>query len=143
MVRGDITPIINGVAHDWGSISINIGGVPIIGVTKIEYGEEQEVVNNYGVGQYPVSRGYGQIKPSCKITLLAESAAALEASAPNGRLQNIGTFPVVVAFVPKGGLRTVHVIHNCEFKSNSRSAGTGDTKIEVEYELICSHISWK
>lgn len=144
MVRNDIIPLINGVAHDWASISLIVAGAPITGVTKIEYSDEVAVENNYGVGQKPVSRGYGQYSATCKITLLGETAAALEKIAPDGRLQNLGRFPIIVSFLPPGvATATVHRILGCEFKSNSRSAAAGDTKIEVEYELIVTEIKWR
>lgn len=137
-------PLINGVAHDWGCINLLIGGVAYAGVTKIDYSEEQTIEDNYGIGLTAVSRGYGQITYSCKITLLGETSAALEAVAPAGRLQNLGMFPVVVAYIPKGAtIKTVHRLLSCEFKGNSRSVGTGDTKIETEYELKCGQIRWK
>lgn len=144
MVRNDIIPLINGVAHDWASISLMIAGAPVTGVTKIDYSDEVAMENNYGIGQKPVSRGYGQYSASCKITLLAETVAALEQMAPNGRLQNLGQFPIIVSYLPQGAaMASVHRILGCEFKSNSRSAAAGDTKIEIEYELIVTEIKWQ
>ncbi len=142
-VRNDIPVLINGVAHDWASITLNIMGQSIAGVTKITYSEEQTVENNYGAGNLPVSRGYGQINPTGSITLLGETVAALELLSPSGRLQDLGMFPIIVAYVPKGGLRRVHRLTRCEFTGNSRDVSTGDTKIEVEVPLIIGEIKWR
>lgn len=140
----EMIPLINGVAHDWGCINMLIGGIAYAGVTKIEYSEEQTIEDNYGAGLTVVSRGYGQIKCNCKVSLLGETSAALEAVARDGRLQNLGMFPIVVAYVPKGAaIKTTHRLLYCQFQGNSRSVSTGDTKIETEYELKCGKIIWK
>jgi hypothetical protein len=54
-------PLINGKAYEYADISCIVLGTPIIGVTAIEYGEEDSMENIYATGRYPVSRGFGQI----------------------------------------------------------------------------------
>jgi len=144
MVRNDIIPLINGLSHDWASITLMIAGVPITGCTKIEYSDDVVLENIYAIGQMPVARGRGQYTATCKISLLAETVSTLEKMAPDGRLQNLGMFPIIVAYLPPGvATATIHRIQGCQFKTNARSASAGDTKIEVEYELIVSKIEWR
>ncbi|MEG2276675.1 MAG: hypothetical protein RSC80_02410 [Odoribacter sp.] len=136
-------PLINGLAYDWGSIVTNIAGVPVTGITAIEYGEDQEVMNNYGAGRYPVSRSKGRITPSAKITLFMQEVEAIQAQALNGRIQDIAPFDIVVCYLPANGQIVNHVIKDCQFKANKRAWKEGDTKQEVELELVVSRIIWK
>ncbi|MDR0872170.1 MAG: hypothetical protein LBN27_01715 [Prevotellaceae bacterium] len=136
-------PLINGVTYSWGDIVTTIAGVPVVGRTAIEYSDDQEVTDNYGAGRYPVSRSKGRITCTGKITLYQEEVQAISANAPNGRLQDIAAFPIVVSYIPTEGGKIIHdKLHNCQFKKNSRAWKEGDTKQEVELELLVSHITW-
>ena len=135
-------PLINGLEYSWGEIVSTIGGVPMIGITAIEYGEDQDVVNHYGAGRYPVSRSKGRITPTAKITLAMGELIGLQAKAPNGRLQDIAPFTVIVSYLPEDGQIVIDTIENCQFKKNSRAWKEGDTRQLVEMELVPSHIKW-
>lgn len=129
--------------YDWGSIVTNIAGVPVTGITAVEYGEDQEVVNVHGAGRYPVGRSKGRITPTAKVTLLMQEVEAIQSQTLNGRIQDIAPFDIVVCYLPENGQVVNHVIKNCQFKSNKRTWKEGDTKQEVELELVVSHILWK
>lgn len=137
------TPLINGMLHSWASIQVAIQGVPLTGITSIEYEDKQEVVNKYGAGRYPVGRGLGRITPSAKITLYLDEVSALQAKSTTGRLQDLGMFDILVGYLhPTSGLITYDKIRNCHFGDNSRKIKEGDTDIQVELELVPSHIEW-
>lgn len=135
-------PLVNGMLYSWADVVSTIGGVPVTGITGIEYGDDQEVVNKYGAGRHPVGRAKGRITPSAKITLYQEEVEAIQRQAPNGRLQDIAPFDVIVTYIPDSGIVTVDKIRNCQFKANSRKWKEGDTGQEVELELVSSHIEW-
>ena len=135
-------PLINGVMHSWGEIVLTIAGVPITGITAIEYEEKQEVSNNYGAGRYPVGRAKGRISPSAKLVLYQEEVEALQANAPNGRLQDLALFDITVSYIPENGIIVIDKIRSCSFANNARKWKEGDTKQEVELEIIPSHIEW-
>lgn len=135
-------PLVNGVLYSWADIVAAISGVPVTGITGIEYGEDQDVVNKYGAGRHPVGRAKGRITPSAKIVLYQEEVEALQRQAPNGRLQDIAPFDITVTYIPESGIVTVDKIRNCQFKANSRKWKEGDTGQEVELELVPSHIEW-
>ena len=65
----NLAPLINGKSYEWSDITMNVMGVPIVGVTAIKYDETQNMTNIYGAGRRPVSRGYGQIEPTASVTL--------------------------------------------------------------------------
>jgi hypothetical protein len=136
-------PLVNGTAYSWSQITVNILGVPVAGVTGVNYTENQEMQDNYGAGNRPVSRGYGNIVTEGSITLHMEEVEALQASISTGRLQDIPEFDIVVAFLPEGGVITTHTLKNCRFKTNGRELEQNQMAIEVELELQIAQILWK
>lgn len=138
------TPLINGTRHSWASVKVALLGRTVSGISSVSYEDKQEKVDNYGAGIFPVSRGKGKYEASAKITLHAyEVDAIVRALGIGKRLTDIPQFDVVVAYIPEGsdGLIT-HTIRNCEFTMNKREVKQGDTVIEVELDLITSHIEW-
>jgi hypothetical protein len=136
-------PLVNGTAYSWSQITLNILGVPVAGVSAISYNEEQEMTDNYGAGNRPVSRGYGRITTEGSVTLHMEEVEAIQAAVSTGRLQDIPEFDVVVAYLPEGGNIVTHTLKNCRFKNNGREVSEGDMAINVEIPLQISHINWK
>ena len=136
-------PLINGHEYGWADIAVSIAGPIATGITGIEYNDDQEIVNVYGAGRYPVGRGKGRITCSGKITLLTSEVIALQKKAPNGRLQDIAPFPIIVSYIPDdGGEVVVDKLRNCQFKTNKRNWAEGDTSKSVDIDLIISHIEW-
>jgi hypothetical protein len=137
-------PLINGVEYgDFAQIRLNVLGREVVGITAISYSDEEDMKDNYGQGKYVVSRSTGQVKCEASITLLVSEVEALQVASPTGRIQDIPTFDIPVSYVNFEDVLVTHVIHNCRFKKNSRSAKTGDMGQEVELPLLVSHISWK
>lgn len=133
--------MINGVEHSWASVIFTIAGVPAVGVTAIEYGDEQEMENIYGVGCEPVGRGYGNIKPDGNITLLRSAIENIRAASPTGRLQDIAPFPIIVSWIPVNGQKMKNdILKNCQFMEDKTTMKQGDTKNEKTLKLIISHI---
>lgn len=137
-------PLVNGTEYSWSQITLNIWGVPVAGVTNVKYNENQDIQDNFGAGNRPVSRGYGNIMAEdCSVTLLMTEVEALQASVASGRIGDIPEFDIVVAYLPEGGVITTHTLKNCRFKGNSRDVSQNDMSIEVELALQVSHIIWK
>ena len=81
--------MINGVVHSWANLSVAIAGVPVTGINKINYKDDQTVDNIYGAGQKPIGRGYGKIEYSATIGLERSEVEAIRAASLTGRLQDI------------------------------------------------------
>lgn len=134
--------LINGQAYAWSSIQVNIAGVDIIGITAISYSDTQEIEPVYGVGDKPIAVGMGPITYEGSITLLAEEVDRMQVVAPNGRLQELPFFDIIVSYDNGLGNLKVHRLQACRFKANSRESAQGDTMIEVELELFIGDIKW-
>ena len=137
-----LLPLINGKSYEYADITCVILGVPIVGITAIEYAEVANITNVYATGRYPVSRGHGTIEPTAKITMLMEEVNNIVSVAPNGRLYDIPEFDIIVTYTDVNLVPVVHKINNVRFKNNKVGAATGDTSIPVELDLVPSHISW-
>lgn len=135
-------PLVNGMLVSWADIVVLIGGVPVTGITGIEYGEGQDIANKYGAGRYPVGRAKGRITPTAKLTLYQEEVVALQAQSANGRLQDLPVIEIQVSYLPENGIVVTDKIRNCHITDNFRKWKEGDTGQEVELPLIPSHIEW-
>lgn len=136
-------PLINGIAYTWAQIKVSIGGVEVVGITQVTYDDEQEMQDNYGQGNYPVSRATGKITYTGSITLHMTEVEALQAASPTGRIQDLKEFPVFVSYLPEGGTLVRHKLEFCRFTKNSRDVSQGDMEIGVELPLIIGNINWR
>ena len=137
-----IKPLINGVSYGWASIIVNILGTAVVGITAIEYDDEQDIDANYGQGNQQVSVGFGNIKTKGSITFHVDEIEKITQVAPGGRIQAIGFFDIQVSYSTGTNVVT-HTLRNCRFKNNGRSAKQGDKLLETKVELFISHVEWK
>jgi hypothetical protein len=128
-------PLINGVEYTHADIVANILGVPIIGITAIDYSDMQDINLNYGTGQKPVSRSYGVIKPEASITLLQKEVQRLSVLAPLGKIQNIPDFDIGVNYITEAGDFQRHRLVRCRFKGRNTSSAVNNSQIEEKLEL--------
>lgn len=135
-------PLVNGMLCSWADVVVLIGGVPITGIIGVEYSDQQEIVNKYGAGRYPVGRAKGRITPGAKLILYQEEVQALSAQSPTGRLQDLPPFDIIVQYIPDSGILVTDKVRNCHISDNARKWKEGDTGQEVELPLVPSHIEW-
>lgn len=138
-----MTPLINGVRHGYGSIRVALLGATVQGITSVTYSDTQEMKDNYGQGNYPVSRGNGPYTATGSITLEKYEIERIQTAAFGKRLQEIPEFDVVVTYLPEGqDVLKTDIIRNCRFKNNGRDNKQGATNLETTLDLQTSHILW-
>ena len=137
-----LTPLINGKAYEWADIVVNVLGVPLTGITAIEYAEKQTMENVYAAGRNVNARTYGKVEPTAKISLLMSDVEAIQAVAPLGRMQDIPEFNITVIYLDTNNLTDKHKIKNARFTENKRTSSAGDGAVIVEIELIISNVDW-
>lgn len=142
MVGNNGVPFVNGKLYDWADIVLVIAGVPVTGITGIEYKDDQDIVTKYGAGRYPVGFAKGRITSTGKITLYQEEVEAMQRQSLTGRLQDIAPFDIIVSYLPDTGIVSIDKLRNCMFKNNGRGWKEGETGQEVEIDLVMSHIQW-
>ena len=139
------TTIINkfGKMAGWNSITVNMMGRDVEGISSVKYDDDVAKENVYGAGKYPVGRGEGNYTPAASLGILKEEIDALQLSLPPGRrLQDIEPFDVTVQYEYKDGRIITDRIRNCEFTNRGVDVKNGDGSISTEYTLIVSHIEW-
>ena len=134
------TPIINGINYSWANVSLVLFGVPVVGVTKIEYKRKQKKDNNYGAGSQPVSRGYGNYEYEGSIEIYTDEWKRIIEAAPQRDPMLIAPFDINVTFAGRGLAAEKDVLRAVEFTEDPLSANQGDTKLMVTIPLIIALI---
>lgn len=135
------TPIINGVNYSWSNVKLNLFGVPVVGITEILYHKKQKKENNYGVGQDPVSRGYGNNEYEGSITLYKDEWNRIIQAAANKDPLGIAPFTIQVLFGGSSVTFAQDNLYACEFTNDPFDAKSGDTKLMVKLDLIIGLIT--
>ena len=132
-----IPVLINGHSYEWADIQLSIaGGLPVMGITEINFGYSRKIVNVYGAGSEPVSRGYGQKEYDASITMKMEEVETLIAIAPNNDVTQIPAFSIVVAWLDAENINVVKVLKNCKFMDNNLKSKAGDQSTDITMKLI-------
>jgi hypothetical protein len=139
------TTIINkfGKMTGWNSVTVNILGRDLEGITQLSYSDKETKENVYGAGKYPIGRSRGNYEAEAKISLYKEESDGLRASVGIGkRVMDIAPFDVVVHYESETGSLFKDRIRNCEFKNDGIEVAQADGTIVTEYELLISHIEY-
>lgn len=132
--------LVNGVNYAWANINVALFGVPLYGITKINYKKSQVKDNNYGLGKEPISRGYGMVEYEGDMEIYVDELKRLAAAAPNQNILDIPWFDIPIVFSGSGVLVRTTVLQAVEFKEDPLQASQGDTKLLVSIPLIIGGI---
>lgn len=135
-------PLINGVEYTHADIILQILGIPVVGMTSIDYKDTQAIENVYGTGQLPIAVSFGQASFEGSVTLLMKEAQRLSNAAPGGRLQNIPFFDIRVNYVTEQGDLTSHKLIKCRFKGRNPNSQVNNSQIEEQFELHITDINY-
>ena len=138
------TKIINkfGKLAGWSSVTVNMLGRDVEGITEIEYDDTTEIENAMGAGKYAIGRGEGNYTAKAAITLYVEESNALQKALPPGKnISDIAPFDIVVEY-EYNDFKMKDRIHNCQFKGRGVAVKQGDKTIAYKHDLVISHIGW-
>lgn len=130
------TPLINGINYSWANITLVLFGVPVVGITKIEYKRKQKKENNYGVGSQPVSRGYGNYEYEGSIEIYQDEWKRIIAASPSKDPLTIPPFEIQIVYEGRGIIANKDILKAVEFMEDNFTANQGDTKLMVTVPLI-------
>lgn len=122
--------LINGKNYDWLNLTVVVFGVPVIGITAVNYAESQDSVNNYGAGGQPT--GYGNknvVYDGGSLVVYREEIEAMRKTAPNKSILNIPPFTITIMFSGDGVVFTTHKLRNCRFTKDEFAGKQGDTML--------------
>lgn len=134
------TPLINGINYSWANITLTLFGVPVVGITKIEYKRKQKKENNYGFGTQPISRGYSNYEYEGSIELYLDEWKRIISSSPNNDPLLIAPFDIQVTYSGRGIVAEKDVLKSCEFMEDNFEANQGDSKLMVTIPLVIGAI---
>lgn len=134
------TPLINGISYSWGNIVLVLFGVPVKGITEIEYTSKQKKENQYGAGTKPVSRGYGNEEFDASITIYREELTRIKTAAPGKNIMKIPPFPIQIAWINESGQVDSVSLKACEFTELAFKASQGDTSHKIKLPLVVADI---
>lgn len=137
--------IINslGKLKGWNSITTNLFGRDVVGITELAYDDNTKKENVMGAGGFMVGRSESNYEAKASITLLKEEVdAILDTLPPGTRLQDIEASDIVVQFAMKTGRIRKDIIRFAEFTGNSTDVKQGDGSMATKLELIISVIDW-
>lgn len=138
--------LINGVNYSWANIKLILFGVPVVGITKIDYKRSQVKDNNYGWGNEPISRGYGRISYTGSIEIYQDEWRRIVAAAPNQDPLSIPPFQIQIQMWNEPGssgqvVPTQDTLYNCEFGDDEFVGNEGDTKLMVTIPIVFAGIT--
>lgn len=133
-------PLINGVAYSWSTVNVVIFGNQLRGITSVEYNKKQNIVDNYGAGQYAVSRGYGNFECDGSIEMYADELNKLIAISPNRNPLELPFFDIVIMYAGVGVAPVRVTLKACNFMELPVSVAQGDTSIKVKIPLKIADI---
>lgn len=134
------TPLINGVNYAWANIKFVLFGVPIAGIVSISYKRRKKKDNNYGSGDQPVSRGYGNYEYDGEIELYTDEWKKIIAASPSRDPLLIQPFDIPVLYGTTVANATTDKLRAVEFLEDPFSSKQGDTKLMVTIPLIIGAI---
>ena len=127
----------------WNSVTANLLGRDLEGITELAYNDSQKKENVYGAGAYPIGRARGNYEAKASITLLKEEVDALKTALAAGKtIQDIAPFDIVVEYETETGSLKKDRIRNAEFMGDGVEVKQNDSTIATKYELLISHIEW-
>jgi len=135
--------LINGQAYQWSDTNLIIGSRVIMDWKGINYGTTMVKQDIHGGGTRVVKRGYGKEESTCSLTLSMEEVEFLMKDYGVNSLIEIQPFTILVTYQATGTLKTVtDTIHYCEFRNNSRNPKMDDLSIDIELDIVTSHITF-
>jgi hypothetical protein len=110
-----VTPLINGVNYSFANITLVLFGVPVVGITKIDFKRKQKKENNYGFGQDPVSRGYGNNEYEGSMEIYLDEWKKIIQISPFRDPLSIAPFDIQIVYGGSKVSAEKDVLRSCEF----------------------------
>lgn len=136
-----MTVLIGGTAYAWSNLNNIAFGIPVLGITAINYDIDQVKENNYGTGIDPYNRGYGEKTYSGSITVFREWWQSVINAAPNKQPLDIAPFDWTIAYGNLGTPIITETLKAFEFTKDGMKGAQGDTKLLMDIPFIFAGIA--
>lgn len=142
----DFAPRINGYEYDWNNIEVTLLGIPVVGITKIDYDFAQDMKPNYGWGPQPISYSYGRVTYTASIELYLSTWNEIIAAAPFNDPCQIPPFTMSVSYGNFHQSTVVSyrdILHDVQFMKHDRKAGEGEMGMKITIPLMISALEFR
>lgn len=125
----------------WNSLTVNLFGRELEGITELQYSDNVEVSSSMGRGQYAQGTEISNYEAECGMTVKQEEWQAMSSQLPpNTRIHEAVT-DVTVTYEANGQIYT-DVLRNFRVTGTARTIAQGDGSIDVELSCFCTHIDY-
>lgn len=125
--------MVNGILHDWESLTIVGPHGAFLGITEISWKSKQEKKLRYGKGGVPRGRGRANYEPEASITIDTDEYTRLSAALGGDIYRK--KFPIVITSTPPDALPDVTELKGVMINSVEDGAKQGDDTIPKKLEL--------
>jgi hypothetical protein len=137
--------IINkfGKMAGWNSVTVNLLGRDVEGISEVTYDDNVEIEGARGAGMFFCGYGEGNYEAKCSLTLFLEEWNAIQKSLPKGKLvSDIAPFNVIIEY-EYNNFKVRDVITYCKFKGRGVAVKQGDKTIAYKSDLfVGGKIDW-
>ena len=132
-----------GLMQGWNSLTANMLGRDVEGITELGYDDSTEMEGARGAGMYFIGYTEGNYEAKCSITLFKEEIDLLQASLTKGAsLTSIPPFNIVAEY-SRDTVKTRDIIQYCKIKGRGIAVKQGDKTIAYKFDLfVGGRILW-
>lgn len=128
-------PLVNGLRHDWSSISIQVGTLKIPGVKSLSYKHSLEPGEVRGTHPQVLGHTLGTYSAEGSIEMYLSEANELKRVLGDGFMA--ATFDVVAKYSPKKGDPVItDKLIGCRIKASDKSFSQGNEPLAVKFDLF-------
>ena len=124
---------INGVLHDWESVTVVGPQGLMIGINEISFSSKQEKKNRYGRGGTPRGVGRSNYEPEAGMVLDTDEWGRMQLSL--GMKFYRKKFPIVITITPPDAIPEVTILKDCMINGVEDSMKQGDDNITKKLSL--------
>ena len=136
-------PNINGTAHDWSSVEIDLGedGGIFTGISELTYSDNLEPGEAMGTSAQKLARTRGTYSADGSIVMLKRDASEFIAALGNGFKEKVFDITVMYSDAGAGDVITDKLI-GARIGSTESGGSQGSDPLSVTYSIDILRISW-
>lgn len=137
------TLVINGAQISSVNVNVNIYGITLQGITKIDYKRVGDHKVNYALGAEPYGIGFGQYKYTASITMYQEMWEQLYQDLGMSPLQAQPAQMDITVSPTQDSILFPYTdsLSNCKFLEDGFTVNSGDTKTEITVSMLITGIT--
>lgn len=126
----------------WNSVTLNLFGRDVVGITELSYDDDVEHEKVKGAGGMPIGYADGNYEANVSMTLHMEEVEAILKNIPPGmRISDAAPVPVIVQYAYQDRIQT-DIISFFKITGLGREVKQGDKVVGQKVKCFCISINW-